>query len=197
MEIVGLALLVLLWTLVAMCIGLYARNNGLRFWKIFLVSFFFTPIAGIIVVWWDASEKRYLEQLSIKMQNLPGYHAYWHLMGERLTKSLPFDRVVPKYFSLTPEQEEELGAELAHDPDFWKFCELATDFGIYGDISEPSAGSLEALFSYASFFVGKLGVRAALKLKPNYENLTETMAREDSIQNPDECLIYRPAKNPD
>jgi hypothetical protein len=58
MGIVGFVLLALLWILIPLGMGLYARKNGLTFWSIFLVSLFFTPLVGIIVFAVDASQKR-------------------------------------------------------------------------------------------------------------------------------------------
>jgi hypothetical protein len=58
MGALGLVLLLLLWILIPLGMGLYARKNGLTFRSIFLVSLFFTPIVGIIVFAVDASQKR-------------------------------------------------------------------------------------------------------------------------------------------
>jgi hypothetical protein len=58
MGIFGVVIIIVLWALIPFGMGMYARKHGLTFWFIFLISFFFTPLIGLIAFAVDASQKR-------------------------------------------------------------------------------------------------------------------------------------------
>jgi len=43
--------LLLLWVLLAMAIGYYAKNKGNAFFSTFILSLFLTPIIGFFIAW--------------------------------------------------------------------------------------------------------------------------------------------------